>query len=338
MTSKAGKISILYLNRNVLHGGRFGLFARTPTNCAHMFGARSYSSRPAESPHPARKKVTINTIRKLYNDNEPITVLTAHDYPSASFVDKAGIDICLVGDSLAMVALGHESTSPVTMEEMLHHCRAVARGAKSPFMVADMPFGSYEGSISEAVNNAIRFIKDGKMEAVKLEGGTEMVETIRAITRIGIPVLGHVGLTPQRQSSLGGYRVQGKTLEKAKKLIEDAKAIQEAGCFGMVLETIPEPVATHITKLLKIPTIGIGAGPGTSGQVLVQLDMLGIFDRFAPRFAKTYANANSVITDAIRTYHKEVKERKFPAKEHCYPMEDGELERFLNIVGSSDNE
>ncbi|CAG8592424.1 2972_t:CDS:2 [Paraglomus brasilianum] len=334
MTSKAGKISILCLSRNVLHSGRFALFTRVPDNRVHTFGERSYSSRPAESPHPARQKVTINIIRKLYSDNEPITVLTAHDYPSASFVDKAGIDICLVGDSLAMVALGHESTSP----EMLHHCRAVARGAKSPFMVADMPFGSYEVSINEAVKNAIRFIKDGKMEAVKLEGGTEMAETIRAITRIGIPVLGHVGLTPQRQSSLGGYRVQGKTLEKAKKLIEDAKAIQEAGCFGMVLETIPEPVATHITKLLKIPTIGIGAGPGTSGQVLVQLDMLGIFDRFAPRFAKTYANVNSVITDAIRTYHKEVKERKFPAKEHCYPMEDGELERFLNIVGSSDNE
>ncbi|CAI2184321.1 4284_t:CDS:2 [Funneliformis geosporum] len=291
---------------------------------------RFYSSISATK--SGRAKVTIHTIEKLYKNKEAITMLTAYDYPSGLFVEKAGIDICLIGDSLGMVALGYQNTSRNTMEEMLHHCRAVARGAKSPFLIGDMPFGSYETSPTDALKNAIRFIKEGDMEGVKLEGGLEMLETIRKITRVGIPVIGHVGLTPQRQASLGGYRVQGKTVENAKKLIEDAKTLEEAGCFAIVLEAISEPVADYVTKTLNIPTIGIGAGAGTSGQVLVQQDMLGCFDRFVPKFCKQYANLDKVIIDAIKTYHKEVKTGIFPSTEHSYPMSKGEYEKFLQFI------
>ncbi|CAG8492253.1 117_t:CDS:2 [Ambispora leptoticha] len=242
-------------------------------------------------------------------------MLTATNYPSAVFVEKSGIEICLVGDSLAM--------------EMLHHCKAVARGAKSPFLVADMPFGSYEMGSVDAVKNAIRFIKEANMEAVKLEGGIEIAETIQKITSVGIPVMGHVGLTPQRRTSLGGFRVQGNTAKKALKLLEDAKALQEAGCFAIVLEAIPEMVAAYTTKNLKIPTIGIGAGVHTSGQVLVQQDMLGIFDRFVPRFCKQYASLDNTIVEALRSYRDEVKTGVFPTKSHCYPMAEIELEKFI---------
>ncbi|RIA85273.1 3-methyl-2-oxobutanoate hydroxymethyltransferase [Glomus cerebriforme] len=297
---------------------------------------RFYSSRRVETSNPNRAKVTINTIQNLYKNKEPITVLTAHDYPTGLFVEKAGIEVCLVGDSLGMVALGYQNTSPITMEEMLHHCRAVTRGAKSPFLIGDMPFGSYETSSTDALKNAIRFIKEGNMEGVKLEGGSEMFETIQKITRVGIPVMGHVGLTPQRQYSLGGYRIQGKTADSAKKLIKDAKALQEAGCFAIVLEAVSEPIATYTTKMLHIPTIGIGAGAGTDGQVLVQQDMLGIFDRFMPRFCKQYANLDKIVTDAIKTYREEVKSGIFPAKEHSYPMEKGEYEKFLQFINENE--
>ncbi|CAB4378165.1 ketopantoate hydroxymethyltransferase [Rhizophagus irregularis] len=295
-----------------------------------------YSSKGVNASNPNRAKVTINTIQKLYKSKEPITVLTAHDYPTGLFVEKAGIEICLVGDSLGMVALGYQNTSPITMEEMLHHCRAVTRGAKSSFLVGDMPFGSYETSPTNALKNAIRFVKEGNMEGVKLEGGSEMLETIQKITRIGIPVMGHIGLTPQRQSSLGGYKLQGNTADKAKKLIEDAKSLQEAGCFAIVLEAIPEPIATCVTKILRIPTIGIGAGAGTNGQVLVQQDMLGIFDRFMPRFCKHYAKLDKIVTDAIKTYREEVKTGVFPAKEHSYPMEKEEYEKFIQFINENE--
>ncbi|CAB4432847.1 unnamed protein product [Rhizophagus irregularis] len=295
-----------------------------------------YSSKGVNTSNPNRAKVTINTIQKLYKSKEPITVLTAHDYPTGLFVEKAGIEICLVGDSLGMVALGYQNTSPITMEEMLHHCRAVTRGAKSSFLVGDMPFGSYETSPTNALKNAIRFVKEGNMEGVKLEGGSEMLETIQKITRIGIPVMGHIGLTPQRQSSLGGYKLQGNTADKAKKLIEDAKSLQEAGCFAIVLEAIPEPIATCVTKILRIPTIGIGAGAGTNGQVLVQQDMLGIFDRFMPRFCKHYAKLDKIVTDAIKTYREEVKTGVFPAKEHSYPMEKEEYEKFIQFINEDE--
>ncbi|KAI9312396.1 3-methyl-2-oxobutanoate hydroxymethyltransferase [Dichotomocladium elegans] len=233
--------------------------------------------------HVDRSKVTIKTLNRMYKNGEPITMMTAQDYPSALMVDRAGIDMCLVGDSLAMVTLGYDSTNPLTVDEMLFHCRAVARGSKAPFIVADLPYGSYEADPTDAVRVSLRFLKEGNVEAVKIEGGSEMAETINRITRVGIPVVGHIGLTPQRQSALGGFRVQGKTAKQAQRLLEDALAVQDAGAFMMVLEAIPEEIAAYITHRLKVPTIGIGAGVRCSGQVLVQNDALGLFDRFVPK-------------------------------------------------------
>ncbi|KAI8062194.1 3-methyl-2-oxobutanoate hydroxymethyltransferase, partial [Gongronella butleri] len=230
-----------------------------------------------------RSKVTIKNLAKMYRQGEPISMMTAQDYPSGLMVDRAGIDVCLVGDSLAMVALGYDSTNPLTVDEMLHHCRAVARGCKSSFLVVDLPYGSYESGPEDAVRTALRFIKEGNAEAVKLEGGKEMAETIRRLTSVGIPVVGHIGLTPQRQSSLGGFRVQGKTATQATRMLEDAMAVQDAGAFMMIVEAMPEEVATCITQKLKVPTIGIGAGVHCSGQVLVYNDAMGIFDRFVPK-------------------------------------------------------
>ncbi|KAF9426986.1 hypothetical protein BGZ94_005685 [Podila epigama] len=277
---------------------------------------RSYSSRPAEADHHhVRAKVTLATLRKLYKRGEPITVMTAHDFPTGTLVDKAGIDMTLI-----------------TIDEMLHHCRAVARGTRSSFLVADMPFGTYETNADQAVTNAVRMIKEGKAEAVKLEGGKEMAPTIARLTQVGIPVLGHIGLTPQRQASLGGYKVQGKTAAKAMAMMEDALALQEAGCYAIVLEAVPEAVARHITKVLKIPTIGIGAGVDCSGQVLVQQDMLGLYGR-VPRFCKTYRSLADEIVGALKEYSVDVKSGAFPAPEHTYPMPQEELNKFLKMVG-----
>ncbi|KAF9111636.1 hypothetical protein BGX27_004649 [Mortierella sp. AM989] len=294
---------------------------------------RPYSSRPSESEHlhHVRPKVTLATLRKLYKRKEPITVMTAHDFPTGSLVDKAGIDMTLVGDSLAMVALGYTSTSEITLDEMLHHCKAVARGTRSSFLVADMPFGTYETSPDQAVTNAVRMIKEGKAEAIKLEGGKEMAPTIARLTQVGIPVLGHIGLTPQRQASLGGYKVQGKTVAKAKAMLEDALALQQAGCYAIVLEAVPEPVARYITNTLTVPTIGIGAGAGCSGQVLVQQDMLGLYGR-VPRFCKTYRNLADEIVGALKEYSADVKSGAFPAQEHCYPMPQDELNKFMSMI------
>ncbi|ORZ12018.1 3-methyl-2-oxobutanoate hydroxymethyltransferase, partial [Absidia repens] len=230
-----------------------------------------------------RRKVTIQNLNRMYKHGEPISMMTAQDYPSGLMVDRSGIDICLVGDSLAMVALGYDSTNPLTVDEMLHHSRAVARGSKAPFLVADLPYGSYEVSAEEAVRASLRFLKEGNVEAVKLEGGKEMADTIRRITSVGVPVMAHIGLTPQRQSALGGFRVQGKTAKQALGLVEDALAVQEAGAFAVVLEAMPAQIAGHITQQLSIPTIGIGAGVMCSGQVLVLNDALGLFDRFVPK-------------------------------------------------------
>ncbi|KAF9165348.1 hypothetical protein DFQ27_009314 [Actinomortierella ambigua] len=294
---------------------------------------RHYSSRPADAEHHhIRPKVTLATLRKLYKRGEPITVMTAHDFPTGTFCDKAEMDMVLVGDSLGMVALGYPSTAEVTLDEMLHHCRAVARGVRSSFLVADMPFGTYEINADQAISNAVRVIKEGKAEAVKLEGGREMAPTIQRLTQVGIPVLGHIGLTPQRQASLGGYKVQGKTVAKAKAMLEDALALQEAGCYAIVLEAVPEPVATHITKMLSIPTIGIGAGPGCSGQVLVQQDMLGLYGK-VPRFCKTYRSLADEIVGALKEYGADVKSGSFPAVEHTYPMPQEELNRFRSMIG-----
>jgi 3-methyl-2-oxobutanoate hydroxymethyltransferase len=289
------------------------------------------SGQPAEeqSEKKDRRKVTILTVQKKKESRKPITMLTAYDYSSALLVDEAGIDMILVGDSLAMVMLGMDSTVSLTMEEMLHHCRAVARGAKHSFLVGDMPFMSYQADTAEAVRNAGRFLKEGSMEAVKLEGGEEMTETIAAIVRAGIPVMGHIGLTPQSISKLGGYRVQGKTAADATRLLKDALALEQAGCFSIVLEAIPAAVAAVITEKLHIPAIGIGAGADCDGQVLVYHDLLGLFDRFTPSFVRRYADGRQVILQALIDFSEEVTDGRFPAEEHTYPIDENELQAFM---------
>ena len=284
------------------------------------------------APPAARKKVTTLTYRQKKDRGEIITMLTAYDYPTAMAMDKAGVDSILVGDSLAMVVLGYENTLPVTMEEMLHHCRAVARGAKAALLVGDMPFMSYQVSVEEAVRNAGRFLAQGGMDAVKLEGGRERADAIRAITGAGIPVMGHIGLTPQSIHQLGGFRAQGKTALAAKRLIEDAMILEEAGCFSIVLESVPARLADLISKKISIPTIGIGAGNGCDGQVLVTHDLLGLFDRFTPKFVKKYADFHREMQRAFADYIEDVETKRFPAPEHTVEMADEEWEGLLKEI------
>ncbi|KXK12345.1 MAG: 3-methyl-2-oxobutanoate hydroxymethyltransferase [Chloroflexi bacterium OLB14] len=276
-----------------------------------------------------RKKVTTLTFRQKKECGEPITMLTAYDYPTAMAVDNAGIDSILVGDSLAMVVLGYENTLPVSMDEMLHHARAVARGAKTALLIGDMPFMSYQISVEEAVRNAGRFIQQANMDAIKLEGGRERADAVRAIVGAGIPVMGHLGLTPQSVHQLGGFRAQGKTATAAKKLLEDAQILEQAGAFSLVLESVPARLAEFISKKISIPTIGIGAGLGCDGQVLVTHDLLGLFDRFTPKFVKKYANLHEVMQKAFHDYIDDVETKKFPATEHTVEMTDEEWEEFM---------
>jgi len=292
----------------------------------------STQSNSNQLPSHDRKKITLFDLNSKKRDNQPITMLTAYDYSSALLVDQGGIDVILVGDSLGMVMMGLESTVPVTMDEMLHHCRAVARGATYALLVGDMPFMSYQADIPEAVRNAGRFLKEGAMESVKIEGGREITATARAIVDAGIPVMGHIGLTPQSASKLGGYRVQGKTAQDAKRLLEDALLLQEAGCYSIVLEAIPEGVARIISQRLTIPTIGIGAGQGCDGQVLVYHDLIGLFDRFQPKFVKQYADVSTIIGNAIREYMNDVEEGLFPAPQHTYAMEEAELLELMRSI------
>lgn len=261
-------------------------------------------------------------------------MMTAYDFPSARFVDEAGINAILVGDSVNMVVLGHDSTVSLTLEEQLHHCRAVARGATRPFLIGDMPFMTYQVDPIEAVRNAGRFLKEGKMDAIKLEGGEEIAPTVHKIVQAGIPVMGHIGLTPQKISQLGGYRVQGRTADAAASLVESAKVLEQAGCFSIVLESVPSVVATHISKTLKIPTIGIGAGSGCDGQVLVFHDVLGLYDDLNPRFVKRFANLKQEIIDALTAYRDEVEGRSFPAVEHTYTMKPEEEALFIDLIES----
>ena len=279
------------------------------------------------------EKVTILDLQRKKEAGQQLTMLTAYDYGGGLLVDRAGIDVVLVGDSLGMVMLGLESTVPVTMDEMLHHCRAVARGAKRAFLVGDMPFMSYQAEMAEAIRNAGRFLKEGQMDAVKLEGGQAVAGTAQAIINAGIPVMGHIGLTPQSVSSLGGYRVQGKIATDARRLLDDALALEAAGCFALVLEAVPAPVAQVISRRLRVPAVGIGAGPGCDGQVLVYHDLLGLFDRFTPKFVKQYAALNETIRSALVAFREEVAAGQFPAPEHCYEMEEAELEAFLREIG-----
>lgn len=279
-----------------------------------------------------RKKVTTLAFRQKKERGEPITMLTAYDYPTALAMDEAGVDSILVGDSLGMVVLGYENTLPVTMEDMLHHSRAVARGAKSALLVGDMPFMSYQVSVEEAVRNAGRFLQTGGMDAVKLEGGRERVDAIRAIVAAGIPVMGHLGLTPQSINQLGGFRTQGKTARAARRLLDDAILLEEAGCFSLVLESVPTQLAEYISRQVAIPTIGIGAGGGCDGQVLVSHDILGLFDRFTPKFVKKYADLHTEIQKAFRDYISDVQAGKFPAAEHGVTMNEAEWQDFLHSV------
>ena len=276
----------------------------------------------------SRKKVTTLTFRQKKERGEVITMLTAYDYPTAMAMDKAGVDAILVGDSLAMVVLGYENTLPVTMEEMLHHSRAVARGAKSALLVGDMPFMSYQVSVEEATRNAGRFLQQGGMDAVKLEGGRERADAVRAITGAGIPVMGHLGLTPQSINQLGGFRAQGKTASAAKRLLEDAQILEEAGAFSLVLESVPARLGEYISKHISIPTIGIGAGAGCDGQVLVTHDLLGLFERFTPKFVRQYANLHETMHKAFAEYIEDVESKRFPAVEHTVEMTDAEWDSF----------
>lgn len=279
-----------------------------------------------------RKKVTTLTFRQKKERGEPITMLTAYDYPTAVAMDKAGVDSILVGDSLAMVVLGYENTLPVTMDEMLHHARAVSRGAKAPLLVGDMPFMSYQVSVDDALRNAGRFLQQGGMDAIKLEGGRERADAVRAIVNAGIPVMGHIGLTPQSVNQLGGFRAQGKTASAAKRLLEDAQILEEAGAFSIVLEAVPARLAEYISKHISIPTIGIGAGAGCDGQVLVTHDLLGLFERFTPKFVKQYANLHETMNKAFTDYIDDVESKRFPAVEHSIEMNDEEWEAFQKEV------
>jgi 3-methyl-2-oxobutanoate hydroxymethyltransferase len=276
-----------------------------------------------------RKKVTVQTLRRKKQRGEVITMLTAYDYPTALAIDRAGVDAILVGDSLGMVVLGYPNTLPVTMEDMLHHCKAVARGARSALLIGDMPFMSYQVSVEEAVRNAGRFLQEGGMDAVKLEGGRERLEAVSAIVAAGIPVMGHLGLTPQSVHQIGGFRPQGRDALAARRLLDDALLLQEAGCFSLVLESVPARLAAFITKRLEIPTIGIGAGPGCDGQVLVTHDLLGLFDRFTPKFVKKYADLHGEMARAFREYKEEVEERLFPSAEHEVDMPEEEWQAFI---------
>ncbi len=279
-----------------------------------------------------RQKVTTRSILEKKQQKIPITMLTAYDFPAAQMMDEVGIDIILVGDSLGMTVLGYETTLPVTMEDMLHHCKAVARGAKNPLLVGDMPFMSYQVSVEEGVRNAGRFLQEAGMDAVKLEGGQEKIEVIRKIVDCGIPVIGHIGLTPQSVHQLGGFRTQGKTADAALKLIRDALALEQAGIFALVLESIPEKLGSLISERLAIPTIGIGAGGGCDGQVLVIHDVLGFYDQFKPKFAKQYANLRQVMIDAIASYKEEVISGAFPSKDHVYQVNDQEWEKLIQLL------
>ena len=279
-----------------------------------------------------RKKVTTLTFRQKKERGEVISMLTAYDYPTAMAVDQAGVDSILVGDSLAMVVLGYENTLPVTMEEMLHHARAVSRGAKSALLVGDMPFMSYQVSVEDAVRNAGCFLQQGGMDAVKLEGGRERMEAVRAIVGAGIPVMGHLGLTPQSVHQLGGFRAQGKTAIAGQRLLEDAQILEDAGAFSLVLESVPARLAEYISKKISIPTIGIGAGAGCDGQVLVTHDLLGLFDRFTPKFVKQYANLHETMNKAFTNYIDDVESKRFPAVKHTVEMTDEEWDEFQRVI------
>ncbi|MDY2632676.1 MULTISPECIES: 3-methyl-2-oxobutanoate hydroxymethyltransferase [unclassified Clostridium] len=273
-------------------------------------------------------KNTVVTFRNAKRNNEKITMLTAYDYSMAKLIDESGINGILVGDSLGMVCLGYEDTLSVTMEDIIHHTKAVARGAKNALIVADMPFMSYQTSVYDAVVNAGRLIKEGRAQCVKLEGGLEVCDKIEAIVKASIPVMAHIGLTPQSVNAFGGFKVQGKDEEAARRLIEEAKAVEKAGAFAVVLECVPEKLSRLITESISIPTIGIGAGVNCDGQILVYQDMLGLFSDFTPKFVKEYANLGDEMKKAFASYINDVKDCSFPGEEHSFKISDEVIEKL----------
>jgi 3-methyl-2-oxobutanoate hydroxymethyltransferase len=273
-------------------------------------------------------RVSINQIKEMKAKQEKIVMLTAYDYSTAKLVDESGIPLILVGDSLGMVMLGYESTIPVTMDEMIHHTKAVVRGTKQALVIGDMPFMTYHTSTADALRNAARFIQEGGAQAVKLEGGVTVADTVKRIVECGIPVMGHIGLTPQSVHQLGGHRVQGKTPEAAERLLKDAQALEQAGAFAVVLELVPAPLSKLITQKISIPTIGIGAGPDCDGQVQVISDLLGLFSDFVPKHAKQYAKLAGAIKTALTDYIAEVKAGKFPTAEHSSTIDESLLEEL----------
>lgn len=279
-----------------------------------------------------QNKITIQDIKQAKKDRRKIIMATAYDYPFGLIADEAGMDIVLVGDSLGMVVMGLDGTVGVTMDQMIHHIRAVVRGCKKALVVGDMPFMSYNTSIREAIINAGRLMKEGGCDVVKLEGGVDFAPTVEAIVKAGIPVQGHIGLTPQTASALGGFKMQGKDAQAAKSIIDDAKALEDAGAFSLILEAVPAPLGELVAKSVAVPVIGIGAGNLVDGQVLVTHDMVGLFDKFVPKFVKQYTQIRPTIIDALKTFKKEVCNESFPAAEHSFSMPDETLEELKKIV------
>jgi len=279
------------------------------------------------------KKTSILDVQQAKSEGRKLVMVTAYDYPFGLLAEQAEVDMVLVGDSLGMVVMGLEGTVAVTMEDMIHHIKAVVRGCKSPLIIGDMPFGSYNTSLRDAIHNANRLMKEGGCDAIKLEGGLNFAPCIEAIVKAGIPVQGHIGLTPQTASALGGFKMQGKDTVAAKKVIDDARSLESAGVFSIVLEAVPAPLGKFVAEAVAVPIIGIGAGSDVDGQVLVTYDMIGLFDRFVPKFVKQYAQTRTIILDAIKTYKQEVKEKVFPGPQHAFKMPEETLTQLKKMVG-----
>ncbi|HEC22440.1 MAG TPA: 3-methyl-2-oxobutanoate hydroxymethyltransferase [Chloroflexi bacterium] len=279
-----------------------------------------------------RKKVTLPMLYKKYREGKPITMLTCYDYPTAYFQDQAGVDMVLVGDSLGMTMLGYDSTLPVTMDDMIRHAQAVRRGAPHVWLIGDMPYMSYQPSVETAIRSAGRFMAEAGCDAIKLEGGREMADRMEGIVRAGIPAMGHLGLTPQSASALGGFRLQGKGAEQAARIIEDAKILEEAGAYSILLELVPDRVCQLITERANIPIISLGSGPHANGQLLIYHDMFGLYPKFKPRMAKVYGNAGEVIQNGLKQYVQEVTEGTFPQPENYFGIADEEYERLLEML------
>jgi 3-methyl-2-oxobutanoate hydroxymethyltransferase len=278
------------------------------------------------------KKVTVLDVQQAKKEGRKLVMCTAYDYPFGLMADEAGMDMVLVGDSLGMVVMGLEGTVEVTMEHMIHHIKAVVRGCKGPLIVGDMPFMSYNTSVREAIQNAGRLMKEGGCDAIKLEGGVDFTLTIQAIVKAGIPVQGHIGLTPQTASALGGFKMQGRDALAAKRIIEDAKALEDAGVFSMILEAVPAPLGQLVAEAVKVPVIGIGAGPDVDGQVLVTYDMIGLFEKFVPKFVKQYSQVRKTVLEALKEYKEDVVAVTFPGPEHSFKMPEETLEQLKKLV------